>query len=157
MKRILVVSDSHGQVSRLQALIFLLKDTYDLVIHLGDRVLDMLNIDTIKKEVILLRGNMELLTPQVTQFSKLERLIEAEGVKIFATHSHRYHTHYTLSFLKSAAKKHEASLVLFGHTHRQENFSEEGIVYVNPGAFKDGHYCIIQLSHHKIDKIELFN
>jgi len=157
LKRILVVSDSHGQTTHLQALIFSLRDRYDIIIHLGDRVLDMLNVDTFKKEVILLRGNMELLTPQVKQVSEVERVIEIEELKVFATHSHTYHTHYTLSFLKSAAKKYEASLVLFGHTHHQENFSEDGIVYVNPGAFKDGHYGIIELSLRKIDKIELFN
>lgn len=127
----------------------------DLVIHLGDRAADLSPLLPLTKaRIIQVIGNMEIFSPDLEKMFSYDSVFEIEGVKILATHGHLYKVHNDILLLKNAASKIGAALVLFGHTHIQELLTEKGIVFFNPGAFKDGYYGTVIIENGKINKIE---
>ncbi|URA10352.1 YfcE family phosphodiesterase [Thermospira aquatica] len=155
MTRLLVISDSHGKVDRIYDLVRKHIGEFDVLFHLGDKAYDMLPFLEDGYSVVLIKGNMETLASDVSLPVDWEHLAEYDGVKLLATHGHRYSVHSTLVFLKKHALHLGVSLVLFGHTHEQACFKEDGITYFNPGALQDGYYGIVHLDKSAITKTEL--
>ncbi len=155
MTRLLVISDSHGKVDRIYDLVRKHRGEFDVLFHLGDKSYDMLSFLEDGYPVILIKGNMETLSPDISMLVDWERVTDYDGVKILATHGHRYSAHSTLVFLKKHALHLGVNLVLFGHTHEQACFEEDGITYFNPGALQDGNYGIVHLDKGDITKTEL--
>ena len=77
--------------------------------------------------------------------------MEINGVKIFLTHGHLYDVKRGLSSIKEIGKKLNASLVVFGHTHKPYIEKDEDMTLFNPGATEDGRYGIIILENGNID------
>jgi len=153
--RLLVISDSHGKVDRIYDLIRKHRDEFDVLFHLGDKSYDMLSFLEDGFPLILVKGNMETVYPEMNMVVDWERITEYDGVKLLATHGHRYSVHSTLVFLKKHALHLGVNLVLFGHTHEQTCFEEEGITYFNPGALQDGHYGMLTLNSGKVTETKL--
>lgn len=155
MTRLLVISDSHGKVDRIYDLIRKHQGDFDVLFHLGDKSYDMLSFLDDGFSYVLVKGNMETEYSQVPMVVDWERVCEYDEVKLLATHGHRYSVHSTLVFLKKHALHLGVNLVLFGHTHEQACFEEDGIIYFNPGAFQSGHYGMIRLANGVVEKTEL--
>ncbi len=131
MKKILVVSDTHGSNERLKKLIEMHKPV-DVLIHLGDGegveniIGEWIQADT---KLYMVRGNNDF-------FSNLERDMEVDlyGHRAFLTHGHMYGVSIGISNLADEAASRHCELAFFGHTHRPVFEGVEGVLCVNPGS-----------------------
>lgn len=146
--RILVVSDTHGDISNVERL--LSKDkNFEMIIHLGDCCRDAANIERKYPEIQVeaVYGNCDFMVGEVPS----ERLIEVGGKRIFATHGHIYSVKYGTDRLVNTARDMKADILLFGHTHVSSLIEGEDYVLLNPGSIsnsRDGFgesYAIIEI------------
>lgn len=153
MKKIIVISDTHGGLKAVEALRPLVAEN-DLVIHLGDGVGDIRTLMAdYPDKFYFCRGNCDFFSPL-----PLSGELEVEGVKIFYCHGHEYGVKSRLSSLVEAGKARGAQLVLYGHTHRALISEEEGITLVNPGSLKrpvgeGGSYCYLVVNKDKFTPV----
>lgn len=130
--RIIVISDTHGQVRAIEN-VFLRNKDADMFIHLGDgeRDLDsfLLQNPAYTKKVIHVAGNCDWgsLSPGF-------EIIPAGGHKIFASHGHIYAVKNSLEIIKRNAKENGCDIILYGHTHVRYNKFEDGFYIMNPGS-----------------------
>ena len=146
MKRILVISDSHGNVKALDKLKCEMQKA-DYIFHLGDHWYDMKPyLSEFDKKIYTVFGNCD--------GGGEDYEIVIEGVKILLTHGDRYHVKSSLFRLYLKALEIGAKLVFFGHTHTAVNTMENGVYLVNPGALSNAlklTYCIAELDDGRID------
>src|SRR3712207_5329465 len=96
--KLLILSDSHQSIDRLNKLVGLIEDEVDIIIHAGDNYRDAIFLrERTKKPIIAVVGNCD--------FESADREIsfELEGVKFFLTHGHRYSVKYGPHVLASKA------------------------------------------------------
>lgn len=127
--KILVFSDSHGCVEPMIETIRC--ERPDAVFFLGDMVAD---IDSVIREIknvafYVVRGNNDVFSREPDRIC-----VSVGGRTFFATHGHLYRDILSLSL---AAKERSADTVLFGHTHRPFNDTENGVSIMNPGSVRD--------------------
>ena len=155
MEKILVITDSHGDINMVKRIIKKEKDCRT-IIHLGDHYSDLqdtgLNLEN--RDVHLIRGNCDW-----SMEAPGEELIDVMGLRIFCTHGHLYGVKYTYTELVIRAQELEADLVLFGHTHQELNQDFEGIRLYNPGTsgrrtYGDPGYGIVYVTGNKKFAIE---
>lgn len=152
MKRdILIVSDSHGCLTRFDELIALrkkmLRDGEVLnLIFLGDGLSDLFSLGEYDNIIVhAVRGNCDLherFSPYGEEIP-LYRTLDIFGKKIFICHGHTLSVKYGYGELLREASAQEADIVLFGHTHIPTlEYIEKGgargverdTVLFNPGA-----------------------
>lgn len=130
--RILVVSDSHGGIKKLQEVIEA-QPTAEVVIHLGDSEIDLgvLSSSFPDKMFLAVKGNCDY-------YSELPLTCEREfeGVKLFCAHGHTLNVNSGLEQAKAAARDCGAKVLLYGHTHKAMTDYEDGLYVMNPGALK---------------------
>ncbi len=136
--RILILSDSHGDVKSMQLAVERTKP--DQIIHLGDCWRDA---EALKERFPLLPvaqvpGNCDACDLRAR--GPEQRLLTLEGHKVLITHGHRYHVKSGLLALSYAAREVGAELCLFGHTHIQHQESFDGLTLLNPGSIGSFHY-----------------
>lgn len=129
MKKILVVSDTHGYTGNLDKVIRENKNV-DLMIHLGDVCHDENYIESrLHYPVKFVRGNNDW------SYNLPDKIIMTiEGHKIFATHGHNYNVYYGMERLVFAALEQGCDIIMYGHTHAP--MIEQGSDYtvLNPGS-----------------------
>ena len=126
--KILVFSDSHGRLgAMLDAIererprrVFFLGDHYRDGQALADAYPDL--------PMELVRGNCDW------DKAPDELLVEAEGVRFFLTHGHRFHAKQGTDRLVEEGKRRGAAVVCFGHTHQALSQPESGVWLLNPGT-----------------------
>lgn len=130
--RIIVISDTHGNVNAIES-VFLRNHDADLFIHLGDgdRDLDTFlsaNPDYTDRTVNVC-GNCDFnsLSPGFV-------VLPLFGHKIFATHGHLFAVKNSLEIIKKTAKENDCDIILYGHTHSRCNINEDGFHILNPGS-----------------------
>lgn len=128
-QRIIVVSDSHGDIEKLEK-IFSKEKNYSYILHLGDHHddLDMVETDLSKVEIKSVRGNCDFVKKEEEIF------FEINGLKIYMTHGHLYSVKYGYQNLFYKANEIGADLALFGHTHEKFNEKMGSVRLFNPGA-----------------------
>ena len=106
--KILVMSDSHGRRDLVRKCIEKHSDV-GIVLHLGDNVFDIENMDDIfpDKRIVYVRGNCD-----ETRKGPLTACVEADGVRIFLTHGHAHAVKYGLNVLMSEARKNDLVMYL---------------------------------------------
>ena len=127
--KLLVFSDTHGDVLPMYSLIE--KERPDKIIHLGDTVKDISEVKQHYQsyDICYVSGNNDFgLNIQ------RELIFDIDNIRIFATHGHAYNVKNGLSLLLSAARERNASIVLFGHTHKPCCEYQNGILLFNPGS-----------------------
>ena len=120
--RIGVISDTHGYLTS-QAVESL--KGVDLIIHAGD--IDTPDILKMLKEIApvkAVRGNMD-------RGKWADELPEEEYITIGQFVIFALHDLYHLDLDPSAAGIHA---VIYGHSHRPNKESKDGVVYINPGS-----------------------
>ncbi len=144
--RILIVSDTHGRHNNLDRALEK-AGAIDMFIHLGDVEGGEEYIDAVvncKKHIV--RGNNDY-------FSDLPREEEfyIEDKRVFITHGHNYCVSMDMEMIRKEAKKREADIVMFGHTHRPYFRRERDITLLNPGSLsfprqegRKGSYMILE-------------
>lgn len=128
--KILVVSDTHGDLFSLKAAINA-SSAAEVIIHCGDgnSELEILKPLYPEKHFIGVRGNCDFCSSA----ENIETL-NLEGKVIFVTHGHLYNAKYGLYRLSCAAREAGADLLLFGHTHTPLCTYDDGLYIVNPGS-----------------------
>ncbi len=145
--RILVVSDTHHDFDTLYRLMLREKDAIDLLLHLGDGAQDIDDLRAVWPllPVRFVRGNCDYVST-----ASDTALVEANGTRLLLTHGHLFDVNYTTERLAAEARRQDAAVALFGHTHRQLCRSELGVQLMNPGSLgkpRDGKrgYGIIEI------------
>ncbi|MBQ2062242.1 MAG: metallophosphoesterase [Oscillospiraceae bacterium] len=129
--RILVLSDSHGNVDNLARCVEFTEPNH--ILHLGDCVHDAellaRRFPTIP--VTTVPGNCDYGNPD-----EPEKLIELGGKRILMMHGHTRGVKYDIQRAVYAARECGADVLLFGHTHRPL-VDFDGTLYVmNPGSVR---------------------
>ena len=129
MKRILVLSDSHGDIIDLMTAIS--SDKWDLVVHLGDCKADLLRVKNRFEGLAFenVSGNCDF-----DMLSESEKIVEVDGKKILLCHGHTYNVKAGYLNLEMAARQKGVDVALFGHTHKVFYDNHNGIVMMNPGS-----------------------
>lgn len=128
--RILIVSDTHGNISDVLRKIKTMEKP-DMLFHLGDYVEDGIRLkEELNIPTIIVRGNGDYSR---TDFND-DELIEIKGKKMFLTHGHKYDVRFDISKLYYKAQEVGADYILFGHTHIPIVERIENIVIMNPGS-----------------------
>ncbi|WMJ85046.1 YfcE family phosphodiesterase [Oscillospiraceae bacterium LTW-04] len=138
--RILVVSDTHHDFDTLYRLVLREKDRIDLLLHLGDGAQDVDDLRAVWPLLSMrfVRGNCDY-----TSTAPDTAVVEADGVRLLLTHGHLFNVNYTTERLAAEARRQNATVALFGHTHRQLCRSELGVQVMNPGSLskpRDGKF-----------------
>ncbi len=146
MTKILVLSDSHGNIDGIKKVLDKEKD-YDYVFHLGDYITDMDGfLKLLKQKAYCVRGNCD--------GGSFDLELNLSGVKILLTHGNDYKVKYSLTRLFLKAQEGEYNLVCFGHTHVPTLEVQNGITLFNPGALSKhgkGCYGIIEIDNGNIN------
>lgn len=147
MKTFVVLSDSHGRKKNVEKLAPLFSEN-DFVVHLGDGSADVRDFarDNPEKAYVM-KGNCDF------SYGLDEIVIEAERVRIFCCHGHRYGVKSGLSRLAAHAKELGCDAALYGHTHRAKIEDVDGVLCVNPGAAGDytaPSYCYLVVHGDKL-------
>ncbi|WP_427169145.1 metallophosphoesterase [Fusobacterium nucleatum] len=150
MKKILVLSDSHSYFDKVLKIFE--KEKPDIVIGAGDGIKDIDELSYVYPEAkyYMVKGNCDFFNRSHSE----ENLFEIDGTKFFLTHGHLYEVKRSLSSIKEIGKKLNASVVVFGHTHKPYIERENDIILFNPGAAAEGRYGMIILEN---GNIELFH
>lgn len=129
MKKLLVVSDTHGHRANIAAALRRFADA-DIVIHLGDYSRDAQLIRAmVDKPVYAVRGNCD-----IGAAGEDELTLTVEGVRILAVHGQKQNVKSSLLRLGLYALEKQAGLALFGHTHVPAEKFYRGALLYNPGS-----------------------
>ena len=130
MKKLLVFSDSHGNVANMADTVRL--EQPDGILHLGDLVRDAQRLGEQFPQIPLLfvPGNCDGRRSDLPQ----ERVFTQEGCRTMMAHGHQDHVKMGRSAAESAARQAGANILLFGHTHEPVCEFERGLWIVNPGS-----------------------
>lgn len=145
--RILVFSDSHGMIDNCLREIVRIREV-DMVMHAGDVSADAEDIASVYPDISVeyVSGNCEISRADA------ERVIEAEGVRIFLTHGHGYRVKYEADYrtLVKRAREVGAQVCVFGHTHKPLCQNLGDITLLNPGSSRYGStYGVIEIEDGK--------
>jgi uncharacterized protein len=151
--KILVLSDTHGDIDKAEKAIKSHKDI-NLVIHLGDYFRDAEKLSSLfpNLKVEYIYGNSDFMIGDVPG----EKLLEFDGKRIFITHGHRYAVKWDYDKLHQKAEELRVDLLLFGHTHISDVVKKKNYVLVNPGSISDPRndssesYALIEIGNGKL-------
>lgn len=128
--RLLVISDTHGNIRRLGAVLARHTDI-KTVIFLGDGLDDLNHVPEMKdRELFAVSGNCDYDSAAAPS----SILHEFCSRKVFMCHGHGYHVKWGTQSLIAAANAREADIVLYGHTHEPECTYVNGLYVINPGS-----------------------
>lgn len=149
--RIVVFSDSHGNIRHCAEAIERIKDV-DMIIHLGDILKDVEALELLYPNITIeyVAGNNEFRNT-----APYNRVLEIEGKKIFITHGHLYRVKYEYDTIVQKGKSLKADVILFGHTHEGYEAYKDGMFILNPGSISlpkwgKASYGVIEIQDGKI-------
>ena len=142
MRKIAVISDSHGAKVRLDMFRRIAEaEKFDLIIHCGDGVSDAKWLaKNTGIEVKMVAGNCDI-------FDHIERelILTEDGVRMLVLHGDRYDVKWGLTSLSYYAEDRCVRTALFGHTHQAFAGFVGNVLLINPGALKDGRYAELHI------------
>ncbi len=108
-----IISDTHGNNDSIEKAVSIAQKM-DMWLHLGDCEPDAEYLQSlVDVPVYGVAGNCDWPMKSTCY----ERIVEAEGHKIFMTHGHNYGVRYTQENVMEAAASQGADIALYGHTH----------------------------------------
>lgn len=145
----LVFSDSHKSTNGMDKAIERHKDITH-IIHCGDVADDCEYLEAVygkTHSICCVCGNNDFFSHY-----PLERIIKCESHIIYVTHGHKERVKSDLYALKAKAKENNASMCIFGHTHKQF-YENDGIHVLNPGSigYIKEEYAVINVNKDKIN------
>jgi putative phosphoesterase len=140
MSKIGVMSDTHGNIQLMNSVADMMVNKFhcDIIIHLGDDIADLKDIDTHGARLIGVPGIYEGAwfdgkTPH--------RIIEnIDGTVFFISHTPTRSKSDKDGDIapEDARKKYKADALLYGHTHKRfAGQRDDGLIMINPGHLKD--------------------
>ena len=128
-KKLLVLSDSHGDLRALAGILSWLKNNpVDAAVFLGDGINDLerAHFPLIVQTV---RGNSDYGVS-----GRETAVLDFGGRRFFLCHGHRYSLYDDFDTLINAARSARADTALFGHTHVPFCKTVNGLLLLNPGS-----------------------
>lgn len=131
--RVLLVSDTHGNVDGLVQAVENCKGQYDMVVHCGDSEMSLSYLQKIVGDVPIhiVQGNCD------SEYDAYKNdVFEIEGHVCFLVHGHRQRVHWGVEELLEKAEEYGADVVFYGHTHVPDYQVDWdlGITVLNPGS-----------------------
>ena len=145
MKKIIVLSDTHGNISSIEKLLDIMKES-DYVFHLGDYNRD---IELFRKE---LGGKLHAVLGNCDGGGS-EEIVDIDGFKIMLTHGDAFGVKSGLTRLYLRALEIGANAVFYGHAHQAEICENNGVYLINPGCMarlSQKSYCYAVLMGNKL-------
>lgn len=141
-----ILSDTHGNWDSVDNVVCQ-AGKIDMWLHCGDCVPDAEYLqDLVSAPVYFVAGNCDWPTSEACY----ERIIDAEGHRIFLTHGHNYGVRHTQEYVAEAAESQRADIVVYGHTHIVD-YTPGSLLILNPGSAsrprddKRGSFMIMEL------------
>lgn len=131
MKRLGILSDTHGNLSLLKRAV---EETgpVDMWLHAGDYIRDARWLATwCPVPVLAVAGNCDRPGD-----GKAEEFVEIENLLIWLTHGHRQHVKNGRGDLIWWAQQYGAQMAVYGHTHQNENQVQNSVLIFNPGSLE---------------------
>ncbi len=153
MKKLIVLSDSHGNRKAVEKLAPLVEEN-DYCIHLGDGAGDMRTLmERYPDKIYQCAGNCDFFSPLPD-----EGILDIEQVRIYYCHGHRYGVKRDLAALAQAAKARDCEIALYGHTHKAKISKIDGVTLINPGTLslsteRGGSYCYLVIHKKEITPV----
>ncbi|MBQ8248821.1 MAG: YfcE family phosphodiesterase [Clostridia bacterium] len=135
----LIFSDSHGTYKSMKAVIDRTPDKIDGVIFLGDVYSDIENIEEAYPllSVYAVAGNCDFGLKFLSPIYQ-ERMIDIDGVRVLILHGHMQSVKSGTIELEAYARRKDADVVLYGHTHERDNryigSGKKPLYVFNPGS-----------------------
>lgn len=127
--KIVVVSDTHGNVKALEQLRGIFFES-DYIIHLGDGAKDMKEFySEFGNKIYQVDGNCDVFCTGLKEF-----VLDVGKIKILLTHGDCFGVKSGLDNLISHAKALGCKIALYGHTHNAEILERDGVLTLNPGS-----------------------
>ena len=115
MKKILIFSDTHGDINRCLDIIEK-ADSVSAIFHAGDYTGDAEDLESIYPNIPIyyVKGNNDYFSKTPSHM-----LVTIDGVKIFITHGHEQNVKYEYEFmtLRKAAEKYDPDLIIGTHSY----------------------------------------
>ncbi|MFA5561674.1 MAG: YfcE family phosphodiesterase [Eubacteriales bacterium] len=151
MLKILIFSDSHGRTDGMLAALEGHPDATHCF-HLGDGYRDAALVAAQRPGILFasVRGNCD---GPFAEGAAEEMVLDLGGRRLWLCHGHRYGVKSGTEGLLGRAAEMDASLVLFGHTHRPLEcyVGEPREVYLfNPGSIREGSYGLLRLDRCRV-------
>lgn len=145
--RIAVCSDSHGGEVHLNRFVeYCKREQVEQVCHLGDVVDDARYLrEKLDIPVALVAGNCDFYSREARQLT-----FNLMGRRFLLLHGDRHGVKYGCDRLSYYAEEQLADVALFGHTHQPFAAYVGKALLVNPGALKDGLFCLLELGEKDI-------
>ena len=130
--KILVLSDTHGNISGMEKALNKFGSNADIIVHCGDGTRGeamWLRDNITHAAVVCVRGNCD--------FYGMMKDIEYLDIckhRIMITHGHLFGAKYGLEELSYKAEEEGADMVFFGHTHISTDETISGVRLINPGS-----------------------
>lgn len=149
MKKILIFSDTHGDINRCLDIIEK-ADSVSAIFHAGDYTGDAEDLESIYPNIPIyyVKGNNDYFSKAPSHM-----LVTIDGVKIFITHGHEQNVKYEYEFmtLRKAAEKYDPDLIIFGHTHIPYTDYKGKATLLNPGSIRyTGTYAEAEIENGKL-------
>jgi len=130
MKKVLLVSDSHGRIENYRKMINAEGPDIDFIYHMGDVEGDVKALrDMCPAGFLAVRGNCDYDLSLDN-----ERVVTIGRHRVYICHGHRVRVNMFHLLLTSEAKKNSCDMAFYGHTHRPFMGNEDGVFVVNPGS-----------------------
>lgn len=147
--KILVLSDSHGNVQNMRTCVEMLQPRH--ILHLGDCIRDAEELHRLFPDIPMdtVPGNCDWSCTDPG-----ERLIEVGEQRILMMHGHTRGVKETTMRARYAAKECIADILLFGHTHCPCVDYDGSLYLMNPGSIGDPvrpSYGVITIEGTKVD------
>lgn len=143
--KILIVSDSHGDVAALRKAVD--REKPDQVFHLGDvnRDAQRLSMSFPLLPIAAVKGNCDAWSGGEAP----DRLaLTIEGIRFFLCHGHMQRVKMGTALLLHEGQGEGADVVCFGHTHKAVCQPVSGLWLVNPGSIGgSGTYAVAEVEH----------
>lgn len=154
--KLIVFSDSHGNIDSMESVINSCKTEDTFLVHLGDKVSDFRRIVERYPDLpnVFVKGNNDFLEID----AKSEYVGFIGGVKCLVTHGHQYGIKSSMNGIFVRARGLSSELVLFGHTHVPFKQNHGNTLFFNPGTIGQGStltFGIIELDNGAILSAEI--
>lgn len=138
--KILVFSDSHGNVTNMKRAVDL--ERPDRLFHLGDGARDAQELAAAFPFIPLSHvcGNCDYPGAAPNQC-----IAQAEGIRILLTHGHLYHVKLGIGSAVEGARRAGVNVLAFGHTHQAICTLYDDLWVLNPGSIRGGGYGLIEI------------
>lgn len=134
--KILVFSDSHGNLSLIKKAMEQHAYNTDLILHLGDNATDARYFQKHYSHIANINffGNCDYFTHGVDAFDEKVFQLGSTDLYALASHGHNYNVNNNLDILYSKARITKSSIAFYGHTHIADIKERHGIILMNPGS-----------------------